>query len=89
MSTTSRRKSGSTPASSSNAAQQLHQALDSSLENMIESGSDEEMTFTFDGDRIKSTWMVPEMAPTICSICGKGCVEKGLPMCANGNPFCG
>jgi len=56
---------------------------------MIESGSDEEMTFTFDGDRVKSTWMVPEMAPAVCAICGKGCAEKGLPMCANGNPFCG
>lgn len=89
MSTTSNGRRGSTPASSSNPAKKLHEALDASLQEMIESGSDEEMTLTFDGDRIKSTWMVPEMAPAICAICGKGCLEKGLPMCADGNPFCG
>jgi hypothetical protein len=67
----------------------LHKTLEHELAKKVEEGSEEEMTLTFDGDSIKSTWMVPEMAPAICAICGKGCIEKGLPMCINGNPFCG
>lgn len=68
----------------------MHGVLEKELAKLVEDGtSEEEMTLTFDGDTIKGDWMIPEMAPAICAICGKQCVEKGLPLCINGNPFCG
>lgn len=67
----------------------LHETLEQELTKKVEEGSEESMTLTFEDGRLKSSWMVPEMAPAICAICGKGCIEKGLPMCVNGNPFCG
>lgn len=66
-----------------------HEQLESKLAEMVENGDPSEMTLTFDGDRITGSWMVPEMAPAICAICGKRCLERGLPLCVNANPFCG
>lgn len=64
--------------------------LERRLADMVENGSQCEQTFTFDGDTIKSDFVsVPELTPCICAICGKGCLEKGLPLCVNGNPLCG
>lgn len=41
----------------------------------------------FDGDRVISYWYNPELAPLLCSLCGKECKDKTL--CFNTNPYCG
>jgi hypothetical protein len=46
-------------------------------------------TFDFESDSIESNWFQPEMAEIICAVCGQQCKEKGLPLCVNGNPYCG
>lgn len=76
-------------ASASNPIAREHKRLETRLAEMVERGDPSEMTLTFDGNTIKSDWMIPEMAPAICAICGKNCIEKGLPVCVNANPFCG
>ena len=48
-----------------------------------------EVTLTFDGDKVTGIWYHPEIESVICALCGKGCKEKGLPICVNVNPWCG
>lgn len=43
-----------------------------------------EIELTFDGNRVRSSWYHPDLAPVLCSLCGKGCNT-----CTNTNPYCG
>jgi len=45
--------------------------------------------FVFDAEGVSSQWIYPEMAEVVCALCGKRCKEKGIPLCVNGNPYCG
>jgi hypothetical protein len=57
------------------------------LNSLPDSNSEQE--FIFDGDRVTSSWVQPEMTDVICNICGKRCKERGAPLCVNANPYCG
>lgn len=48
-----------------------------------------EITLTFEDGEVRGVWYHPALEPVICALCGKGCKEKGLPVCHNVNPWCG
>jgi hypothetical protein len=48
-----------------------------------------ELTLTFEGNRVTSSWYNPVCGDVICRICGKNCKALGKPLCVNVNPYCG
>jgi hypothetical protein len=47
------------------------------------------VTMTFKGLEVSTNWFHPKLSPVMCALCGKQCKERGVPLCVNGNPFCG
>jgi hypothetical protein len=54
-------------------------------QNPTEQNCEPEVELVFDENQVISTWYHPTLAPILCALCGKNCVNK----CVNVNPYCG